>query len=67
MVLANELRQFPVLVIIVFWSAMTLNQLAADDPPSAVGAMVKLYQSGRLPVERRPPSHGQVQQLSWSL
>lgn len=26
----------------------------ADDPPSAVGALLKLYQSGRLPAERQP-------------
>lgn len=27
---------------------------SADDPPSAVGALLKLYQSGRLPAERQP-------------
>ena len=41
--------------VVAFWlfGLCSLSSLFADDPPSAVGPVMKLFQSGRLPAERQ--------------
>lgn len=45
------LRRF--VLICCFVGVVSLSAALADDPPSAVGPVMKLFQSGRLPAERQ--------------
>ena len=44
--------RFIILVVVVVLLQTTM--LCAADPPSAVGPLMKLYRSGKLPPERQP-------------
>lgn len=46
-------RRFALCLFIVLTLAHPLSDLRAEDPPSAVGPLMKLFQSGRLPAERQ--------------
>ena len=47
-----SMQRIRTLVILIF--LLTVSALLADEPASAVGPLMKLYQSGRLPPERQP-------------
>lgn len=40
-------------LIVGLWLTSSLSSLWAEDPPSAVGPLMKLFQSGRLPADRQ--------------
>lgn len=44
---------FTRLAIVLSCLSFSINALQAEDPPSAVGPLMKLFQSGRLPAERQ--------------
>jgi putative heme-binding domain-containing protein len=41
-------------LVAILFSGLIVPRLLADEPASAVGPLMKLYQSGRLPAERQP-------------
>src|SRR5579862_520387 len=45
-------RHWTAIFLLIMW--LTAIPLDADEPASAVGPLMKLYQSGRLPAERQP-------------